>query len=69
MAILNAIMREIPPTHPGAVLREDFMPDHGLTTASLANALGVSRQTVNEIPRIHCKEQTKKRNGYYLRCQ
>jgi len=27
MAILNARIREISPTHPGAVLREDFMPD------------------------------------------
>lgn len=27
------------------------MPDYGLTTASLADALGVSRQTTNEILR------------------
>jgi len=27
------------------------MPDYGLTTATLAEALGVSRQTVNEILR------------------
>ena len=33
------------------MLREDFMPDYGLTVASLADALGVSRQTVNEILR------------------
>ena len=51
MAISNLTKREIPPTHPGEVIREDFMPDYGLTTASLANALGVSRQTVNEILR------------------
>jgi addiction module HigA family antidote len=51
MAILNATKREIPPTHPGEVLREDFMPDYGLTIASLADALGVSRQTINEILR------------------
>jgi addiction module HigA family antidote len=51
MAIANTIKREIPPTHPGEVLREDFMPDYGLTTASLANALGVSRQSINEILR------------------
>jgi len=47
----NTAEREIPSTHPGEVLREDFMPDYGLTTASLADALGVSRQTVNEILR------------------
>ena len=51
MTIPNVTKREIPPTHPGEVLREDFMPDYGLTTASLADALGVSRQTVNEILR------------------
>ncbi len=43
--------REIPPTHPGEMLREDFMPDYGLTTAALAEALGVSRQTINELLR------------------
>ncbi|MGD2270716.1 MAG: HigA family addiction module antitoxin [Desulfobacterales bacterium] len=51
MEIPNTIKREIPPTHPGEVLREDFMPDYGLTTAALADALKVSRQTVNEILR------------------
>ena len=35
------------PTHPGEMLREDFLPDYGLTVARLAESLGVSRQTVN----------------------
>lgn len=39
------------PTHPGEMLREDFLPDYGLTVADLANDLGVSRQTVNELLR------------------
>lgn len=43
--------REISPTHPGEMLREDFMPDYGLTTSGLAQALGVSRQTINELLR------------------
>ena len=51
MAIPNTVKREIPPTHPGEMIGEDFMPDYGLTTASLADALGVSRQTVNELLR------------------
>ena len=51
MAIANTITRKIPPTHPGEMLREDFMPDYGLSTTSLASALGVSRQTVNELLR------------------
>jgi addiction module HigA family antidote len=33
------------------MLREDFMPDYKLTASSLAAALGVSRQTVNELLR------------------
>ncbi|MEI2693197.1 MAG: HigA family addiction module antitoxin [Anaerolineae bacterium] len=44
-------LRTIPPTHPGEMLREDFMPDYGLTTSALAAALGVSRQSVHELLR------------------
>ena len=51
MAIPNNVKRAVPPTHPGEMLREDFMPDYGLSTALLAAALGVSRQTVNELIR------------------
>lgn len=51
MSIPNTIQREIPPSHPGEMLREDFMPDYGLTTTSLAKSLGVTRQTINEILR------------------
>ena len=39
------------PTHPGEVLREEFMPDYGLTVAGIAERLGVSRQSVNELVR------------------
>ena len=51
MAIPNTLKRDFPPSHPGEALREDFLPDYGLTASSLAKALGVSRQTVNEILR------------------
>ena len=51
MNIQNNIKREIPPTHPGEMLREDFMPDYELNTTSMAKVLGVSRQTVNELLR------------------
>ncbi|MBI5551737.1 MAG: HigA family addiction module antidote protein [Desulfobacterales bacterium] len=51
MNIPNTSKREMAPTHPGEMLREDFMPDYGLTTAALADALGVSRQTMNELLR------------------
>jgi addiction module HigA family antidote len=33
------------------MLREDFMPDYGLTVAGLAAAIGVSRQSINELLR------------------
>ena len=51
MSIANTRKRAIPPTHPGEMLREDFLPDYGLKTTSLAAALGVSRQTINELLR------------------
>jgi addiction module HigA family antidote len=37
------------PTHPGAILREDILPELSITQAALANYLGVSRLTVSEI--------------------
>jgi addiction module HigA family antidote len=37
------------PTHPGAILREDILPETGLTQAQLADLLNVSRRTVSEI--------------------
>jgi addiction module HigA family antidote len=37
------------PTHPGAILREDILPVVGLSQTGLANILGVSRRTINEI--------------------
>jgi addiction module HigA family antidote len=51
MSIKNIGTRQIKPTHPGEMLSEDFMSDYGLTAAGLAEKLGVSRQTVNEILR------------------
>lgn len=43
--------RKIAPTHPGEMLRKDFLPDYGLTVTSLASVLNVSRQTINEVLR------------------
>lgn len=39
------------PVHPGEMLREDFLPDFGLTVSALAQAVGVSRQSINELLR------------------
>lgn len=51
MSIENTGKRTARPTHPGEMLREDFLPDYGLSVSSLALALGVSRQTVNDLLR------------------
>lgn len=53
MSIPNTYVRKIKPTHPGEMLREDFMPDYGLTVTTMAEKLGVSRQTVNELLNEH----------------
>ena len=51
MSIPNTRARKVRPTHPGEMLREDFLPDYKLTISKFAAALGVSRQTVNELLR------------------
>ncbi|MEI6315785.1 MAG: HigA family addiction module antitoxin [Syntrophus sp. (in: bacteria)] len=49
--IANDEKRKIRPTHPGEMLREDYLPHYGLTAARLAAELQVSRQTVHELLR------------------
>ncbi|MBA2665476.1 MAG: HigA family addiction module antidote protein [Trueperaceae bacterium] len=51
MSILNTRRMRRRPVHPGEVLREEFLPEYGSTAARLAAALGVSRQSVNELLR------------------
>lgn len=51
MTIPNTGTMQRKPTHPGEMLREDFMPDYDLSVTGLATALGVSRQSVNELLR------------------
>lgn len=51
MSIPNTTGLKRRPTHPGEMLREDFLPDYGLTVSTLAEAIGVSRQSINEILR------------------
>ena len=51
MSIPNTGKLRRRPTNPGEMLREDFLPDYGLTVAGLAEALGVSRQSINELLR------------------
>ena len=51
MSIPNSRAMTRRPVHPGAMLREDFLPDYALTVIGMAEALGVSRQSVNELLR------------------
>ncbi|MBW1766193.1 MAG: HigA family addiction module antidote protein [Deltaproteobacteria bacterium] len=43
------------PTHPGELIREDLLPETGITQTHLARLMGVSRRTVSEI--IHERRQ------------
>src|SRR4026207_684932 len=45
--ILNGRKRR--PTHPGELLKEITLPAAGITQTELADKLGVSRRTINEI--------------------
>lgn len=38
-----------PPTHPGAILREDVLPALGVSVAEAARRLHVSRQTLHDL--------------------
>jgi addiction module HigA family antidote len=51
MSIANTGQMKRRPTHPGEMLREDFLPDYELSVAGLAERVGVSRQSVNELLR------------------
>lgn len=51
MRIPNTTKMRRRPTHPGEMLREDFLPDYELTVSGLAAAVGVSRQSINELLR------------------
>ncbi len=39
----------VPPTHPGALLREDVLPALGITVSTAAAQLGVSRAMLHRI--------------------
>jgi addiction module HigA family antidote len=37
------------PTHPGQILKEEFLDEFGLTQTELATALGTTFRTINEL--------------------
>jgi addiction module HigA family antidote len=39
----------LPPVHPGEIIREDILPEAGLSVTAVAKALGVSRQMLHDI--------------------
>lgn len=45
------LKRGLPPMHPGALLREDFIPALGIPVTEVAKHLKVSRQTLHAILR------------------
>ena len=47
----NMLIVSRKPTHPGEILREEFIPDYGLSVTQLSQRLSVSRQSVNELVR------------------
>jgi addiction module HigA family antidote len=51
MRIPNKTRIKHRPTHPGEMLREDFLPDYGLSVSRLAEIVGISRQSINELLR------------------
>jgi len=51
MSVPNTRSRERRPIHPGEILREDFLPEYALSVTALAEAAGVSRQSMNELLR------------------
>src|ERR1700733_5755079 len=51
-SILKTTIKEkngLPPVHPGEFLREDILPETGLSVTAAAKALGVSRQMLHDI--------------------
>lgn len=51
MSITNEPKMKRRSTHPGEMLREDLFPDFDLSATALAETIGVSRQSVNELLR------------------
>ncbi len=43
--------KRVPPSHPGEILREDFLEPMGISVYALANAIKVPRSRVNDIVR------------------
>lgn len=57
MSILRTTIKEtsdgekngLPPVHPGEIIKEDILPGSGMSVASAARAMAVSRQLLHDI--------------------
>ena len=45
----SSMLAGLRPVHPGTILRRDVLPALGVSTVSVANALGISRQHLYDI--------------------
>lgn len=43
------------PVHPGSVLREDVLPELGLTASEVAEGLGIARVTLSRVINEHAR--------------
>lgn len=43
------LKRNLPPVHPGEILREDYLKERGLTVTEVAEGLGVARGNLSAI--------------------
>ena len=43
------LRRNLPPSHPGEILREMFIKEHKLTITDVANGLGIARANLSAI--------------------
>ena len=43
------LKRQKPPVHPGIILREDVIKEHGLTVTDAAKMLGVTRAALSDV--------------------
>lgn len=46
---INPLLKGLPPTHPGEVLRDIVVPGSGLSVTAFAEALGIGRRTLYDI--------------------
>src|SRR6267154_872869 len=50
MMATNPLLKGLHPMHPGEMLREDVLPSLGKSKTEIASLLGISRQTLFDIP-------------------